>query len=83
MGDRMFTVHADGSAEYSVSKGDCVWFVATDVLQARNGQKPNDAQIVAEVNAIATASGLTQNGRNPDLIYPGDKLVIPPAPSNN
>lgn len=79
MGDRMFTVHSDGSAEYKVAKGDCVWFVATDVLKSRNGKAPNDALIAAEVNKIAEASGLTKNGRNPNLIYPGDKLVIPPA----
>ncbi|MBX9725471.1 MAG: LysM peptidoglycan-binding domain-containing protein, partial [Candidatus Obscuribacterales bacterium] len=79
MGDRMFTVHSDGSAEYKVAKGDCVWFVATDVLKSRNGKAPNDALIAAEVNKIAEASGLTKNGRNPNLIYPGDKLVIPAA----
>jgi hypothetical protein len=79
MGDRMFTVHPDGTAEYTVTRGDCVWYVATDVLKSRTGQDPDDAHIFAEVNAIAVASGLLQNGRNPDLIYPGDKLVIPPA----
>ncbi len=80
MGDRMFTVHSDGTAEYGVVKGDCVWFVATDVLSSRLGKKPNDAEIVAEVKAISEASGLTKNGRNPDLIFPGDKLIVPPAP---
>lgn len=79
MGDRMFTVHPDGSADYGVVKGDCVWFVATDVLKFRTGKDPCDTDIVAEVNAIAEASGLTKNGRNPDLIYPGDKLIVPPA----
>lgn len=82
-GDRMFTVHPDGSAEYTVVKGDCVWFVATDVLKARTGKQPSDADIITEVNSIAKASGLTENGRNPDLIYPNDKLIVPPAPKDD
>lgn len=78
-GDRQFRVRADGSAVYEVKKGDCVWWVAEDVLKHRLLRKPTNAEIQCETESIAGASGLTKAPRNPDLIYPGDKLIIPPA----
>jgi hypothetical protein len=78
-GSRQFDVQPDGSAKYTVTSGDTVWDVATDVMQARLGHQPSPQEITGMVNEIAQASGLTTNGRSPDLIYPNDTLVVPPA----
>jgi hypothetical protein len=74
-GSREFTVNSDGSAEYSVKSGDTVWDISTDVLRRQLGREPSGAEIVDQVQRIATASGLA----DANLIYPGDKLTIPAA----
>ncbi|MBI1271764.1 hypothetical protein GC174_15155 [bacterium] len=88
-GGRQFEILEDGSARYKVQSGDTVWHVAEEVLRKRGGADPSNADILDMTNKISKASGLTENGRNPDLIYPyggpspvnsmGDTLVIPPA----
>lgn len=72
-GGRIFDAKGDGSAEYTVERGDTVWGVSTDVLRKRLGREPGAGEIKSEVDRIAAASGL----QNANLIHPGEKLVVP------
>lgn len=74
-GSREFNVKGDGSAEYAVKSGDTVWDISIDVLRGQLGREPSGAEIVDQVQRIASASGLA----DANLIHPGDKLTIPDA----
>jgi hypothetical protein len=74
---RSFETNADGSALYTVRSGDCVWNVAAEVMKHRLGRDVTKAEVLNMTHKISKASGLTSNGRNPDLIFPGEKLIIP------
>lgn len=56
-----------------VVKDDNVWNIA----KARLSEEATDRDIAIAVGVIADANDLDENGRDRDLIYPGEKLVIP------
>jgi hypothetical protein len=61
---------------YRVKKGDCVWNIAKDHLN--EDHKPRNREVHRYVRQISTVNHLDRNGRTPDLIYPGETLMIPP-----
>ncbi len=74
-GERLGTMRKLPEAtEYTVKSGDTVWDISTDVLRKQLGREPDGAEISETVRRIAAASGLA----NADLIFPDDKLTIPP-----
>jgi hypothetical protein len=75
---------ADQEKTISVVKGDNLWTIARDRLATAPGagsREPTDREVadywaqVKEVNRDELPSG------DPDLIAPGDKIVLPPVPS--
>ncbi len=65
------------SSSYSVKSGDNLWDISTGVLASALGHAPTDQQVATYMAALITAnkSRLT----NPNLIYPGQSLVLPPT----
>lgn len=65
-----------GVAAYVVERGDSLWRIARHVLAERTGSRPSSAEIAAFWPAIYEANRSTI-GENPNLIFPGQRLVIP------
>jgi len=65
------------SSSYSVKSGDNLWDISSGVLTSAMGHPPTDQQVATYTAALIAAnkSQLT----NPDLIYPGQSLVLPPT----
>lgn len=63
---------------YTVQPGDNMWSIAADCLAAREGKTPS-ADRVAEVwrQMIDLNRGRIISG-DPDLIFPGEQLLVPP-----
>ncbi len=64
---------------YRVVSGDCLWSIATDVLNRSEKQVPTDSQIAVEVQRIAASSHIS----NPDLIQVGEVVSIPNIEGSN
>jgi hypothetical protein len=62
-----------------VKAGESFWTIATSVLQSRLGHAPTNAEIAPFWQALidANQAQLPHPG-NPDLLYVGNTLVIPP-----
>ncbi len=81
-GNRAFQVKPDGHAEYQVKggNGDCLWRIARDVLMhkhsADQGYRPTNKEILEEVHKLANYP--ENKISNPDRIYPGQVIKIPP-----
>ncbi|HEX4818789.1 MAG TPA: LysM domain-containing protein [Acidimicrobiales bacterium] len=67
------------STSWVVKPGDSFWSIAASVLQSRLGHAPSNAEIVPFWHALidANQAQLPHPG-NPDLLYVGITLVIPP-----
>ncbi len=65
------------SSSYSVKSGDNLWDISEGVLTSALGHPPTDQQVATYSTALIAAnkSQLT----NPNLIYPGQSLVLPPT----
>jgi hypothetical protein len=74
---RKFTYDQDGNASYEVrpwsETGDCLWAIASDILQAQGGEPPTNAQIWEMINKMAQASGIA----DPNRIGIGQQITIP------
>jgi YD repeat-containing protein len=74
-GSREYTVLSDGTAEYTVQRGDTVWSIAREALEHRHpDHDPTGREILQEVRRIARDSGL----EDPNVLHPGDRIVIRP-----
>lgn len=62
---------------YKVKKGDCVWNIAKDHMTS-DEHRPRNREVHRYVKQISRVNDLDKNGRSPDLIYPGESLLIPP-----
>jgi hypothetical protein len=72
----------DTTAGYEVAAGDSLWTIAAHTLEAARGVPPTEAELhgywrsLIEVNRVRLA-----DPANPDLIFPGQSLVLPPPPA--
>ena len=64
------------SAAYVVEPGDNLWRIAAFVLPSGSGQSPSNAEIARFWPAIYAANRALI-GDNPNLIFPGQQLLIP------
>ncbi|MEA3502941.1 MAG: LysM peptidoglycan-binding domain-containing protein, partial [Actinomycetota bacterium] len=64
------------AATYTVESGDSLWRIAASVLRSGGADEPSSADIGRFWPAIYEANR-TLIGDNPNLIFPGQRLVIP------
>jgi hypothetical protein len=62
---------------YSVKSGDNLWDIATGVLSSSLGHPPTTQQVATYTEALIAANA--SRVPNPNLIYPGQSLVLPPT----
>lgn len=66
------------SERWTVESGECFWSIAEDVLAARLGRAPTDAEIVPYWQRLIEANRSELAHRdNPDLIFPAQTFVLP------
>jgi hypothetical protein len=65
------------SSSYSVKGGDNLWDISTGVLSSSLGHPPTDQQVATYTTALIAAN--KSQLADPDLIYPGQSLVLPPT----
>ncbi|MBX3153857.1 LysM peptidoglycan-binding domain-containing protein [Candidatus Obscuribacterales bacterium] len=59
--------------EYTVVAGDNLWKIARAHLTELEGKRPNNADVLKLVNGIVARNNI----KNPNLIYPDQKFIIP------
>jgi len=64
------------TAAYLVEPGDSLWRIAAFVLRSNGGDEPSSADIARFWPAIYSANRALI-GDNPNLIFPGQQLLIP------
>ena len=65
-----------GTATHVVEQGDCLWRIAGDNLAARNGAEPSSA-VIARFWPVIYEANRAVIGDDPNLILPGQRLLIP------
>lgn len=69
------------AGEWVVRPGDHLWGIAEEVLAEREGGEPSEATVRALwVRLIEANRDRLVDPEDPDLILPGQRLVLPPAP---
>jgi hypothetical protein len=79
--DDLIEMVADGAeATWTARTGDHLWGIAASHLQDQRGSVPSDADITVYWQRLIDANRdrLADPG-NPDLIYPGQEFILPPA----
>lgn len=77
---------AAAAVEHLVVAGDSLWRIAHDALDAQWGRAPRDDEVVPYWQTVIEANrDRLADPRNPDLIFPGQRLVVPdpPAPADD
>lgn len=69
----------DGS--YEVVPGDNLWSIATRVASDASGQTPTDSSIAKYWRLLIAVNTDVLRSGDPDMIYPGEVLIIPPMES--
>lgn len=69
-------VAATSTARYTVEPGDSLWRIAALVLRSPGTGEPTSADI-AQFWPVIYDANRTLIGDNPNLIFPGQQLVIP------
>ncbi len=68
-----------GHPRWTVELGDNMWAIAKNVLTEHLGRAPSTSETVAYWRTLIDANRATlDDPRNPDLIFPGQLLVLPP-----
>ncbi len=62
-----------------VEKGDHLWSISADHLQASTGEEPSAAEITPVWVEVIEANRARLRSGDPDLIYPGETVVLPPT----
>lgn len=67
---------SDAGQTVTVKSGDCLWHIArTNLLSTATGSL-TDADIARETDRLAKLNKLDEDGRNRDLIYPGEIIKL-------
>jgi nucleoid-associated protein YgaU len=70
------------AGSWHVEPGDHLWAVAERTLAGAWGRPPSDAEVVLYwVDVIEANRSRLADPANPDLIFPGQVLVVPPPPA--
>ncbi len=62
---------------YVVARGDNFWAIADAHLTLVRGSSPTNSQIATYWRQMVDANRTTITSGNPDLIYPGEQIVLP------
>lgn len=72
------------TTEHEVSPGESFWSIAEDRLAAASSQEPTDAQIVTYWRRLITENvDRLAVSADPDLIFPGQRFVLPEITLND
>jgi nucleoid-associated protein YgaU len=80
---------ADGAApsppptpreHHVVVPGDNLWRIAATRLAAALGREPSDAEIAPYWQRVIAANRTTLRSGDPDLVFPGELVALPPPP---
>ncbi len=71
------SVPMPADAVHVVVKGDNFWIIAESQLAAVTGGSPTNFQIASYWRQLVDANHSSIASGNPDLIYPGEQLVLP------
>ena len=69
-------------ASHAVAEGESLWTIARDHLaQVRGGgaEKPATREVAAYWIRVVEVNRLRLRSGDPDLIYPGEQIVLPPV----
>jgi hypothetical protein len=70
-----------GGAEHTVTSGEHLWAIAAATLADELGRAPSEGEVVPYwQQLIATNRDVLADPANPDLLFPGQLLTLPPVP---
>lgn len=69
-----------GEARVVVERGDHLWKLAEERLEEAWGRSPSDAEIAPYWRQVIEANRERIRSGDPDLIFPGEEIVLPPVP---
>ncbi len=67
------------SQDYEVASGDNLWLIAERHLESVLGEAPTDSETATYWSHLIAANRSRLRSGNPDLIYPGEIVLCPPA----
>ena len=75
------TPPAPTPGEIVVEAGDNMWSLAQHHLASSLGRPPSDTEVAPYWRSLIQANQARIRSGDPDLIYPGETLAVPPTPS--
>ena len=70
----------DGSGSVTVTRGDHLWKISERHLEASLYRTPTQGELRTYWKTVVEANSTRLRSRNPDLIYPGEVIELPPVP---
>lgn len=70
---------SDAPMSVMVEKGDHLWSITAEHLKASTGEEPTAVEITPVWVQVIEANRARLRSRDPDLIYPGEIVVLPPT----
>jgi hypothetical protein len=67
-----------GPETYEVAVGDNLWSIAFAHLSETTGGRPSEGEVAAYWVELIAANLTSLTSSDPDLIYPGEEVVLPP-----
>ncbi len=72
-------IAAEGSDSVVVEKGDHLWSISATELERRLTHRPSSAEIAPYWRQVIEANRDRLRSGDPDLIYPGETVLLPEA----